>query len=409
MESSWESMNLDNRIIKAINYLSLDDPTPIQLQSIPLALSKNDIIGIAPTGSGKTYAYLFPVIHWVLNAKVIHNDPTVLILLPTRELAKQVYEVIQDVIRFTEVFTLLIDSGSKNQKYKRKLNTTLDIIISTPGKLLALCESQEINLSNVSILVLDEADRLFDLGFSQDIDKLVEYLPFKNKRQTMFFGATFPKSVEYLARKIQRNPVLIDVGRSAIPNRISHYVYETKDSERFDSLIQILEDPLIETALIFTKSINSCRITTRNLLKSGLDVEEIHSGLTQSQRNKAIQNFMLGEVQVLVSTDIAARGIDIKGITHIISFDVPNTYDDYVHRAGRTARYDQKGISIILASPKEFNKLHEIESHLKSKIPRIKKVSVSKKRNVDLSRKVSKSRKSKIKDSKNSKNKRYKR
>lgn len=362
---SFSNLDLDPRIENLIyTKLELEKPTPIQIRAIPKIINGSNIIGLAPTGSGKTFAYLFPIFHWTLNAKILHNDPSVLILVPTRELVKQLEDILKETAKLIELYYVGIATGKNMKKVKRALEGMVDIVVATPGRLIVALEDGDINLGNISIIVIDEIDRLLDMGFQAEIDHILEFLPSRDKYQTLMFGATLPRSAEQLARTMQSNVKIVDVGRSIMPKGITHEVYEVDEGKKFDTLVNILKRPDIDTVLIFTSSHNSARITSRNLESKGLELEEIHGGLTQRQRNIAIQNFKNGNVNVMVSTDLSARGIDIDDISHIISFEVPRIFDDYLHRAGRTARAEKEGKSILLVSEKELNNLRAIEKRL---------------------------------------------
>ncbi len=372
---SFSDFKLDKRIIQALDANGFVQPTLIQQKSIPKGLNRSDILGIAPTGTGKTFAFLLPAIHWLYKAKITHDDPTVLIIVPTRELVRQIEGVIHTFSKYVEIFTVGVYSGQRLGKQERALGDMIDIIVASPGRLLNFLKDNKISLKNISILILDEVDRLLDMGFSIDIEKILTYLPYKNKRQTMLFGSTLPIKVEKLARNLQKRSVLIEVARSKPPKGIIHEAFEVEKKDKFDLLVNLLKTRDISKSLIFTRTREAARITAKKLLKSGFDVEELHGGLTQRTRNHALANFESGEVRLMVATDIASRGIDFTEISHIVSFDVPENYDDYVHRAGRTGRMDEKGYSWILVSPQEFEKLEIIEIKLGFKLKKLKKLS----------------------------------
>ena len=362
---SFNNLDLDPRIENLIyTKLELENPTPIQMRAIPKIINGSNIIGLAPTGSGKTFAYLFPIFHWALKAKIKHNDPSVLILVPTRELVKQLEDILKETAKLIELYYVGIATGKNMNKVKKILQGMIDIVVATPGRLIIALEEGDLKLNNLSILVIDEIDRLLDMGFQAEIDHILEFLPKRDKYQTLMFGATLPRNAEQLARTIQSNVKIVDVGRSIMPKGITHEVYEVDEGKKFDTLVNILKLPDMDTVLIFTSSQHSARITSRNLESKGLELEEIHGGLTQRQRNIAIQNFRNRDVNVLVSTDLSARGIDIDDISHIISFEVPRVFEDYLHRAGRTARADKEGKSILLVSQDEVHNLRAIEKQL---------------------------------------------
>ncbi|MCE7734007.1 MAG: DEAD/DEAH box helicase [Candidatus Heimdallarchaeota archaeon] len=363
---TFTELKLDYRLVEALRDQDITDPTPIQKRAIPSILAGKDVIGISPTGTGKTFAFLLPAIHWLLNSKITHDDPSILIIVPTRELVKQTQENIKLVTKNTEVFSTSIVAGVRDNKQKRQFKELIEIIVATPGRLNQFIDDEVMNLKNIGVLIIDEIDRMLDMGFQIEIKSILAELSHKNKRQTLLFCSTLPSPVEQMAKVLQNKSHLVEVGRSISPTNITHEIYEVTKAERFDVLIEILNTRIIESVLIFTRSHDAARITTRNLLKAGLDCEEFHGGLTQRQRNKAIENFSSGIVNVLVATDIASRGIDIQDISHIINFDVPKNYDDYLHRAGRTGRINKKGTSIILATPEDSAYINGIKKNLKT-------------------------------------------
>ncbi len=364
----FSALGLDKRLIEAVKMEEISIPTEIQKSTMPRIISGHDVLGIAPTGTGKTFAYLLPAIHRLINSKINHDDPSVLVLVPTRELVQQVHDNVKIVTKTTEVFSTSVVAGQRENKQKRKFNELVELIVATPGRLVQFIEDKVFTLSNISILIIDEVDRMLDMGFQDEIKRILVELPHKNKRQTLLFCSTLPLPVERLAKMLQQKTNVIEIGRSHSPINIQHELYELTKREKFDKLLELLNSSKITSALIFTRAQGTARITTRNLLKAGIDCEEFHGGLTQRQRNKALQNFSSGEVTVMVATDIAARGIDIKDITHVINFDVPRNYDDYLHRAGRTGRLNKKGTSIILASTDDFMNLKGIKKNLGSRI-----------------------------------------
>ncbi|MHA2169081.1 MAG: DEAD/DEAH box helicase [Candidatus Kariarchaeaceae archaeon] len=371
----FSDIALDERILKILEENDFTVMTSIQEKCIPFVLQRDDILGIAPTGTGKTFSYLLPSLHWVINAHIQHDNPSILIIVPTRELVKQVQDTIQFFSKGIELFSLGVYAGQRIGKQKRKLDKTLDIVVATPGRLLAFLNDESIILENISIFVLDEVDRLLDMGFSVEIEEIITFIPHKNKRQTLLFGSTLPPTVEKIAKQLQARSVKIDLRSTFVKQKIIHEIYEVEEEKKFDLLVTILKQPRIKKALIFTRSQEGARITTKNLLSRGLDVEEIHGGLTQRTRNRAMANFASGEVLVLVATDIAARGIDIEDISHVLNYNVPHNIDDYIHRAGRTGRMFKHGTSCILASPNElqytekikqlFNKQVIVKQHLR--------------------------------------------
>ena len=273
---SFSNLDLDPRIENLIYVnLELERPTPIQIRAIPRIIKGDNIIGLAPTGSGKTFAYLFPIFNWTLHAKINHNDPSVLILVPTRELVKQLEDVLSETAKLIELYYVGVSTGKNVNRMKRALKGMVDIVVATPGRLIGALNEGDLKLSNISMLVIDEIDRLLDMGFLGEIAQILEFLPNKNKYQTLMFGATLPRNVEQLAKTIQSDVKIVDVGRSIMPKGITHEVYEVDEGKKLETLVKILKLPEIESVLIFTSSHNSARITSRNLESQGLELEEI--------------------------------------------------------------------------------------------------------------------------------------
>ncbi len=367
---NFSIFDIDDRIINQLVDMEIFKPTDIQKEAIPIIMNRTDVLGVAPTGSGKTLAYLLPILDWIMNAKISHFDPTVLILVPTRELVRQIAEVIKILTNETQVFYASVFAGQNLNKLEKQLKEMNDILIATPGRLIAYINDGTISVKNLSTIVIDEVDRMMDMGFGPEIREILSHSPGKQKRQTLLFCATLPGQVEQAARELQFREQIVEIGRSQIPDIISHEVYETLNTSKFETLVSILKRKDMESVLIFTPSQENARTLAKQLIKLGLEVEELHSGLTQKQRNIALANFENGSVSVMVATDIGARGIDVDDISHVISYNVPKLFDDYVHRAGRTGRAGKKGISILIAIPREIKFIEKIEGRLKSQIPR---------------------------------------
>lgn len=371
----FTSFGIDQRLITQLDVLDIKSPSPIQEKAIAAIKAGKDIIGIAPTGSGKTFAYLLPIMDWVMNAKIPHDNPTVMILVPTRELVRQLAVNIKQLAGKTEIFHVSIFAGQNLNKLERQFDGIIDIILATPGRLMEYVKEGKIVTSMLKFIVIDELDRLLDMGFDKDLEEIFTYCPPIDERTTLLFGATLPRRVEKVAKRLQYNSETIEIGRSEIPKSIRHEVYETLNPNRMETLLKVLKRRDMRSVLIFTPSQENARNVVKQLGLLGLEVEELHSGLTQRQRNLAIGNFSSGEVSVMVATDIGARGLDIEDISHIISMNVPKLYNDYVHRAGRTGRAEKKGVSIMLADPSEFGRVRVIERHIQQSIPRKTKLS----------------------------------
>ncbi len=370
---SFDELDLDDRVILGIKKFNFEEPTKIQKATIPLILENRDVLGIAPTGSGKTLAYLIPTLNWIYNAKLNHDNPSILILVPTRELVKQVDLVLNELLIGIEINVVNIFAGPREGKQIRAIQNQnfIDIVIATPGRLLKFVEKEIINLSLVSMLVMDEVDTILDLGFIVDILDLMRYLPIKNKRQTLIYGATISKEIEGIIGELMNNPQEINIDDGRMPSEIIHEAYKLNLADKYDVLRNLLLSEEIEKVIIFTQSKHETRITARNLKRDGLELEEIHGGLTQRQRSKAMDNFRLNYVNCLVASDLVSRGLDIGGVSHIINYDVPNDIETYLHRSGRTGRAGNKGKSWLLVSPKEEKNLKNLKEKLNLNIENI--------------------------------------
>ena len=382
---SFDELDLDDRVILGIKKFNFEEPTKIQKATIPLILEKRDVLGIAPTGSGKTLAYLIPTLNWIYNAKLNHDHPSILILVPTRELVKQVDLVLKELLIGIEINVVNIFAGPREGKQIRAIKNQnfIDIVIATPGRLLKFVEKDIINLSLVSMLVKDEVDTILDLGFIVDILDLMRYLPIKNKRQTLIYGATISKEIEGIIGELMNNPQEINIDDGRMPSEIIHEAYKLNLADKYDVLRKLLLSEEIEKVIIFTQSKHETRITARNLKRDGLELEEIHGGLTQRQRSKAMDNFRLNYVNCLVASDLVSRGLDIGGVSHIINYDVPNDIETYLHRSGRTGRAGNKGKSWLLVSPKEEKNLKNLKEKLNLNIENIMMYNFDKENNMN--------------------------
>jgi ATP-dependent RNA helicase RhlE len=354
-------------LLKAIHQLGYRQPTPIQQQAIPVALAGRDLIGCAQTGTGKTAAFALPILN---NLHPIKSGKTrVLILTPTRELAAQINEVLQDLIKHTKLYTAAIYGGVSMQPQERALRRGTDIIVATPGRLLDHMNRGVGRFDGLEVLVLDEADRMLDMGFLPDVKRIIARLP--RHRQTMMFSATMPKEILQLSRQILRDPASIQVGRQAAPvEGVSQSAYPVAQHLKTDLLLALLEMIEMESVLIFARTKVRTDRLARHLNHGGFQAASIHGDRSQSQRQAALQGFRNRRYRILVATDIAARGLDIDGISHVINFDVPLTPEDYVHRIGRTARAQAIGEALTLVAPAEEDFLAAIQQLTKTHIPR---------------------------------------
>ncbi len=369
-ETNFETLGLSPNILKAVHDLGFIRPTPIQARAIPVVLSGKDLIGCAQTGTGKTAAFILPILQRLLQGKSTNHIRS-LILSPTREIAVQSIEHLNMLSKHVHLRGAAIYGGVPMQPQIRALQNGLDIISATPGRLLDHIWSARIGFQDLQILVLDEVDRMLDMGFLPDIRKIISLLP--HKRQNLVFSATMPSEILKLVHEILVNPVTVQVGqRSSAAVGIRHAVYPVPRHLKTDLLEELLLMEGTTSALVFTRTKRSADKLTLRLKKKSFKVSVLHGDRSQSQRVQALENFRNGYSQVLVATDIAARGIDIEDISHVINFDIPVAPEDYVHRIGRTGRAQATGDAFSLMDKSEEGLIRDIESILKQAIPRVK-------------------------------------
>ncbi|MGE3263409.1 MAG: DEAD/DEAH box helicase [Bacteriovoracia bacterium] len=349
-------------IQQALKEAGYETPTPIQQQAIPLVLQGHDLLGIAQTGTGKTAAFCLPILNLLLAnpARPDPRSPRVLILTPTRELAIQIHQNLQAYGRHLKLKHAVIFGGVSQNRQVNALQAGVDVLVATPGRLLDLIQQRHVRLSNVGIFVLDEADRMLDMGFLRDIKKIVPLLP--PKRHNLFFSATMPKEIQALANTILRNPQKVEVTPPATTVKLIEQsaMYVTK-AQKLDLLVHLLKQEQFSKTLVFVEMKHIANRVTETLLASGIKAVAIHGNKSQNHRQAAIQQFANGQMKVLVATDIASRGIDIDGITHVINFELSNIAESYVHRIGRTARAGATGVAISLVTGDEKSYLANIE------------------------------------------------
>ena len=369
----FENLNLKSPFLKALSDIGYSVPTPIQDETIPAALQGSDILGMAQTGTGKTAAFILPILQR-LNANQVEKkfrDPRVLILAPTRELAIQINDSIRQYGKYIALKHTVIFGGVKQGPQVKLLNKGLDIIVATPGRLLDLINQGFTSLNKIEFFVLDEADRMLDMGFIRDVEKIIKILP--TKRQTLFFSATMPDKVVKLAGTILKHPKKVRVKSTLTPvERISQSVIVIEPQDKILQLITLLKDKVFESVIVFTKTKHKANRICQKLIAVGIENEAIHSNKSQAARQRALNGFKDGKIKVLIATDIAARGIDIEAISHIVNFDIPSTPEDYVHRIGRTARAGASGIAITFCEPSERLKLFRIEKLINLKLNVVK-------------------------------------
>jgi ATP-dependent RNA helicase RhlE len=364
---TFEDLGLAPEILEAVKDAGYERPTPIQAEAIPLALKGRDLIGLAQTGTGKTAAFTLPILDRLIGGP---RRTRALVLTPTRELAMQVDESVRKYANSAEIDVAAVFGGVPLDPQEKKLRKGVDIVVATPGRLIDHLERQNVVFDDLEILVLDEADRMLDMGFAPQINKIVAQIP--SYRQTLLFSATMPPEVEALARKYLRKPIVIQIGRrSGASNMVTHAVYPVPRERKGALLVELLRDVKSETVLVFTRTKHGADKVVRDLEHAGIKATAMHADKTQSQRTKALEQFKSGAINVLVATDIAQRGLDISGITHVINYDVPQQPEDYVHRIGRTGRAAATGDAFTFMAPDEIAMVRSIERVIGSPIPRI--------------------------------------
>ena len=368
---SFEKLNLIEPILKALKTEGYTTPTPIQAQAIPLLLNRKDLLGCAQTGTGKTAAFAIPIIQLLTEDKNVNQGKRVirsLILTPTRELAIQIGESFASYGRNTNLKYKVIFGGVSQHSQVESLRSGIDILIATPGRLLDLMNQKHVNLNTIQFFVLDEADRMLDMGFVHDVKKIISKLP--AKRQSLFFSATMPPAIVSLANTILVNPSKVEVTPvSSTANTINQVVYFIDKENKKNLLIDLLKDKKIERVLVFTRTKHGADKVAKDLVKNGIQAQAIHGNKSQNARQNALNNFKSKLTRVLVATDIAARGIDIDELTHVINYELPNIPESYVHRIGRTGRAGASGIAIAFCDAEEKEYLRDIQKLIGKQIP----------------------------------------
>ena len=358
-----------SRALKEENYLT---PTPIQAQTIPLALAGRDVVGIAQTGTGKTAAFALPILHRILANRIKPQPKTcrVLVLSPTRELSGQILDSFNAYGRHIRLSSALAIGGVPMGRQVRSIMQGVEVLVATPGRLLDLVQSNGLKLGQVEFLVLDEADRMLDMGFINDIRKIVAKTPVR--RQTLFFSATMPKDIAELAEAMLRDPARVAVTPAASTvERITQRIIQVDHSAKPAFLAQLLKQETVGRALVFTRTKHGADKVVKGLARAGITADAIHGNKSQNHRERVLAAFRTGEIRTLVATDIAARGIDVDGISHVVNFDLPNVPETYVHRIGRTARAGADGVAIsLVAGAEELAYLRDIEKLIRIALPR---------------------------------------
>ncbi len=364
----FSELNLSSPLQKAVEAMGYKETTPIQAQAIPLGLEGRDIIGCAQTGTGKTAAFLLPTLQRLLQNKRKTKNPRLVILAPTRELVIQVTEHTQKLAKYTPLRIVAIYGGDRMKPQIDKLRQGVDIIIATPGRLQDHIRRRNVNFKELEVLILDEADRMLDMGFIPDIKHIVSLMP--EQRQTMLFSATMPPPVLNLTRQFQHDPVMVEISIACPPEAIKQTLYPVHKHLKTQLLIALLDQMDVNSMLVFTATKQEADIVTRQLHQAKIRTACIHGDFKQRQRIAALEGFRSGKYQVLVATNIAARGLDVEGISHVINYDVPEHAEDYVHRIGRTARAEAEGDAITLVTPDDEPMIYRIEYLLNRRIER---------------------------------------
>jgi ATP-dependent RNA helicase RhlE len=363
----FTELNLAPELVRNVTELGYETPTPIQQQAIPPALEGRDVLGRAPTGTGKTAAFILPTLHRLRGMEGLRC----LVLCPTRELAIQVADNARQYARGSELFVGLVYGGTKVDADMRDLRAGVEILVGTPGRVNDHLERGNLDLSNVEVLVLDEADRMLDMGFKPQIDQILRRCR-RTGRQTLFFSATMPNSVKSLAYEMLRDPVTVEAApKVTTAEGVEQFVYPVETSKKTDLLLRILKQPEVTTALVFSRTKFGADRIGSAVARAGLKVEIMHSDRNMTQRVRALEAFRAGEVQVLVATDVAQRGIDVEGISHVINYDAPKDPEGYVHRVGRTARAGEKGVAMTFMSGGEIGDVAAVEHLLGYRIARV--------------------------------------
>jgi ATP-dependent RNA helicase RhlE len=367
---AFSGLGLHPTLIDSVGTLGFTTPTPIQSQAIPEAMRGRDLLACAATGSGKTAAFLLPILHRLVEER--RGTTRALVLAPTRELAIQIRDEFTGLAGRSGLTAAAVHGGVAAGPQERAFRRGVDLIVATPGRLLDHFDRDYARLEGLEYLVLDEADRMLDMGFLPDIRRVLRHVP--TPKQTLFFSATMPQAIEKLSREILRDPAKISLQRRAAPAQgVAQWVYPVPSGLRGALLVELLNSGEIDDALVFTRTKHRANRLCALLNRKGISAERIHGNRSQAQRTSALDGFKAGRCRVLVATDIAARGIDVDALGHVVNFDLPAAPEDYIHRVGRTARgTDATGDAITLVSPEEEGDLSRIERTLGSKLPRVR-------------------------------------
>ena len=366
---SFKDLGLAAPLVKAVQEKGYTKPSPIQQKAIPLILNGKDVLASAQTGTGKTAGFTLPILHYLSETKHPKYRPIrALILTPTRELAAQVHENVKAYSKYVNLKSAVLFGGVKPASQIAMLRRGVDILVATPGRLLDLHDQKALSFKRIDILVLDEADRMLDMGFARDLNKIISYLP--SKRQNLLFSATFSDEIKKLANGILKNPVAVETApQNTTAKKVTHSVFKIDKKRKTEFTIQLIKEKNWQQVLVFTRTKHGANRLAEKMIKSKISASAIHGNKSQGARTKALQNFKDKTIKVLVATDIAARGLDIPLLPHVINYELPNVPEDYVHRIGRTGRAGADGKAISLVCSEETEYLKEIEKILNKKIP----------------------------------------
>ncbi|MCA9918489.1 MAG: DEAD/DEAH box helicase [Anaerolineales bacterium] len=363
---SFTQFSFDARIEAGIKDVGFTEPTPIQQQAIPHVLAESDLLGLAQTGTGKTAAFLLPILQRLTRGPL--RQVRALIVAPTRELAEQIHQTAVDLGKYTKIRSTTVYGGVGKKAQIDALRHGVEIVVACPGRLLDLAGERHIDLSKVEVLVLDEADRMCDMGFLPDIRRILKLVP--QRDQTLFFSATMPDDIRELADDILNDPVTVQIGLIAPAKTVSHALYPVPQGMKKELLFTMLDEMATGRVLIFTRTKRRARFLARDLDKKGFKAEALQGNMSQNRRQQAMDGFRSGKYDILVATDIAARGIDVAEISHVINFDMPDTVDAYTHRIGRTGRAAEEGDALTFATDEDAAMVRDIERVLKLRLER---------------------------------------
>lgn len=363
---SFKQFQFDTRINRTLADVGFETPTAIQQKAIPPVLAGRDILGIAQTGTGKTAAFALPILQRLTTGPL--RQSRALVLAPTRELAEQIHQAFVDLGRHMKVRSVTVYGGVSKRPQVSALRHGAEIIVACPGRLLDHMGAGDVDLGSIEVLVLDEADRMCDMGFLPDIRRILAKLP--KDRQTLFFSATMPREIRSLAEQILIDPVTVQIGHSAPAKSVSHTLFPVREQDKSDLLIAMLRRTSTGRVLVFTRTKHKASRLAHRLKKERFRATELQGNMTQSQRQCAMESFRSGKVDVLVATDVAARGIDVDGISHVINFDMPESVDAYTHRIGRTGRLDKRGMAFTLAVRGDGLMIRQIEKAIGKSLKR---------------------------------------